>query len=946
MPGLEIMLKKYFVHLLSLSSCLLLYVPNATGAELDKLLFSSTRSPARQLHKEQPPQQRLSSASRTSSSPPMEIVDDEGAHTSQKAKAKSTAVDEQSFVPECFPYHWHYLSLALGLKDTYHMNTYTDRFGIRRFYDAEVFPIPNINTTSKYKNIVDTPTKEWNRQRLALIEAYKKANTKFLRAKERLEKAKKAALEAAARSAKEKAKQAPAPADSSTTPTAALQESVIVTTATVKDITSTVASPAATQSPLDEQVQVLQKKFDAAQTALEQLKNKLVSLHWINKEPHNRDSDDKTRLVPMSISDIELKFVYPPDSLKLDAPLGKHLVDLRSQADKKPIKSFTISDPYDIRIGIYVLERMLMVAGSEGYLQRQNTILNAAMRLFEEDYRSKTSGYDRASLTNWWYYQQTLKTIQLEKLVPRFPNLLISIRSQQRPVVTDAEQALVLAHIDRDALGERLRTKFLDNIVFYQETVIDSEDVDRHDEQIDKQFGQLSKDQPKPIVVSATKAASTVDSKSSGVVTASFPRLSVVLKGADEAKEEVYKPTQFTERNGIRRTFANPVETQFLKVVKRQAIVETKDEGQPSAEPVRKVVEFNLPKNLKMADEYRSPDSMRWHKLHWVNVMKDLQSNHSLLKKLYSPQQIREQFEDYSALLSRYGEALDTSVRLLMPEREAYRTWTQTGSLNPYNLLFIDSPADQTAAHPLTDALVLQGFNITNRDLIRRRLLPSGWVAVIQHYKTVDVSNNRLTTEPTIPFGQNLTSLNISRNPGFNSLDPLRSILTRLSTLKAAQNNLTSLSPLNVVGQNALLSDLDISGNQIDSLAPLTLLPLLTTLDVSLNPLTTLRDLEGSPILHTLTADMLVLPVRATQTWKDFFPTLPYLQELNFRNNPSVALFSPSAKAISRRDVQTAEGVIQEKFAQLRTLRLTSKKWENVDKIDLEKLVISDRSKH
>ena len=308
------------------------------------------------------------------------------------------------------------------------------------------------------------------------------------------------------------------------------------------------------------------------------------------------------------------------------------------------------------------------------------------------------------SPTQWGNWYNPTQFIDSLKNTLREEHPSLSVASFQKPE-TDQEETLRL--LRRDALGRKLRSKYLAHIRRYQE--IENSDTS----------GSFFK----------------------------------VYKGLDEVSEvETQIPPTFN-KVGEQRNFPKPLSTLLVSIQTRyQRDPADKDNVFPDS-----MVVFTPPKKAQMATQYVSPKAMGFHRSHWPRVLQELKTEgKSVLKKqpskLGSPAEYRELYQQYESLVQNISVDLKTL-------QTAYSSFLPT----PVEFFFTNPlPLKQIA--PAAE-VNLEERDITDQDLTTLRLLSGGKSEpVLLRYTKVNLKGNNLQFPNSTAFGPNLISLNVSDN--------------------------------------------------------------------------------------------------------------------------------------------------------------------------------------
>ena len=599
---------------------------------------------------------------------------------------------------------------------------------------------------------------------------------------------------------------------------------------------------------------------NAAKIDFEKKQKMFLALHPIEC----KTAGDDRQLISLTPEELERRFIWG----YVEKPLFTAYKTLpRQRHDPNNIKGFLLIDPVDIQIGIYMLSNMTL------RLEHEYSILMDIRTRYKRDFVPQVTGLLSPAKWRNWYYATSANSLK-DELKKSHPSPSIARFTEPQ---TDQEETLRL--LRRDALGKKLRSKYLDHIKRYQEVV---------------------------------------NSDISGL-------FFKVYQGLDQVEEVEGQIAPTFNKLSEQRNFPKPLLTPFVNIKTRyQRDPEDNENLFPDV-----MVVFTPPKKAQMATQYVSPKAMGFHRRHWSSIMSELKTEgRSVLKtqpfKLGSPAEYRALYQQYESLvqdISIYLKTLQTADSYSLP--------------TPFEFFFTDPlPLKQIA--PATE-IKLEEREITDQDLTHTRLLPGGKSeSVLQRYAKVNLANNDLKSPNSTAFGPHLISLNVSHNQlrdlefalpltslreldvsdqvlhnlppfgndgvmplpnlekfilahtGLSQIAPLANFAS-LRILDLSRNNIVTVTPLKDLKN---LEDLNFEQNNITDIGDLESLYKLRHLNVSRNPLTSLKSTVKLEALQVLIANYCrlagdwstILPLAKT----DSDPCLKALKNLQLKGNDKI----------------------------------------------------------
>jgi hypothetical protein len=333
----------------------------------------------------------------------------------------------------------------------------------------------------------------------------------------------------------------------------------------------------------------------------------------------------------------------------------------------------------------------------------------------------------------------------------------------------------------------------------------------------------------------------------------------------------------------------------FSRVVNRQMQVKSSNDS-------IEIKPFVLPKETMMALEFRSFETLEFHRPHYQSVLKELLEcfdkpedksiirandsvksedqpiKHIKRKRPQNPAEPDFVFENRKAILKRmrqspdnskqvtpelydptdlkkYNELLNEYFKLLIQQRnfhaKLHNQLTFLGVTSyiptPWSILFTEKPFTPRFTPGIK-------VDLRNAELVRANLkcpteesAKQKYMSIFEPYKSIDLSENNLSGPGKFGFHW-LVELKI-HNCQLQSLSSIKGF-TSLRHLDVSENRISSdLSLETFLKPLASLTCLNISNNTLNSIEDFSLLTNLQTLDVSGNLITTLVPLSGLPIV-------------------------------------------------------------------------------------------------
>lgn len=264
---------------------------------------------------------------------------------------------------------------------------------------------------------------------------------------------------------------------------------------------------------------------------------------------------------------------------------------------------------------------------------------------------------------------------------------------------------------------------------------------------------------------------------------------------------------------------------------------------------------FELPKGVKMVDEYVACLFVRGHKRLWDEVLAGLpRTNQERKLKAVKLQ------EGYIEMYSQIFEALKGAVEKNGNSVKDMSPYTTYRKIPPcWQLLFVDAPVEESVV-PVPSEMVLRKKSITDEDVQKMRVVKNTEVKkgdyeyrlehVLYCYTTIDLTGNLLRGMSNYPFSK-VTTLKLGSN-NICSLTFLSS-LPVLRILDLSHNDLSNLAyfwELSTSSERGgmMLQEVDLSHNRIEYPSPLTVLEKLSKLNLGYNKITTLVGFHPGPV--------------------------------------------------------------------------------------------------
>ena len=514
------------------------------------------------------------------------------------------------------------------------------------------------------------------------------------------------------------------------------------------------------------------EELEDRRTNYQKILKKLQAEHWI------RDDKAEKGIRPLTVQELEKNIVYGfrLKTKDLTPPYSKQI----SRISTPNVNIFTVTDPVEVRIGIYMLTSRL------AYLKRENEILKDIRVQYKSKYVPDVSGISKAVLkwqesesflgTPYWNQAEYKQVAKVLRDAHRIEGMWPENREFSEPE-TDEEVVLRLFRID--ALGTALRGMY--KIKKYEDQ--GEYESTQKDQILDQKYREL---EVKPRILFDSDSDGKNPSKS----------FAEIYRGSDIFFDEKWQgPSE--KKDQIQRFLRAP-ETKLYKVQQHQIFVYSEEDLKSEdrrLNPVGQLVPFSPAKGVHLMELYCAPD--RFERSFRYEVMKELLSRKGVfqtrscepIKKQYSAQQIKKQFEKYSKLYSEFQEVHAENIRIL---RELQKSPFYFGrDPIPFEFFFSRSKLEKTPPER-EDKIDLRNLGtITDDHVVMYRTLPGGFVEpVFTHYKTINLQGNMVRFN--IPYLDsempNVEDLNIS-NCNVQSLSHVIALPT-LKVLNASMNPL------------------------------------------------------------------------------------------------------------------------------------------------------------